>query len=100
MNTNYFKNSSDVIRYLVDKEDIIRKMVVGINICHLLGGKILIGGNGGSSSDAEHFAGELTCTFRDRNRPGFAAISLTNNSSAITAWANDYSFDSYFSTQV
>ena len=37
--------------------------------------KILVAGNGGSCADAEHFAGELICTFMDRTRQG---ICYTN----------------------
>ena len=64
------------------------------------GNKVLIGGNGGSCADAEHFAGELLCTFKGRDRSALAAVSLSNNASAITAWANDFDFTSYFTRQV
>ena len=60
----------------------------------------MVAGNGGSCADAEHFAGELICTFNDRDRKGISAIPLTSHSSAITAWANDFSFESYFERQV
>ena len=75
-------------------------MALGIYKSQLAGGKLLIGGNGGSSADAQHFAGEMVCTYKDPNRRAFSAISLTTNASAITAWANDFGFDSYFSRQV
>lgn len=96
----YFKNSSEVIKALEKDLVTIRRIAEGIYDCQLSGGKLLIGGNGGSCADAEHFAGEMTCTFKDRNRRSFAAIALANNASAITAWANDFDFDSYFSRQV
>ena len=51
-------------------------------------------------SDVEHFAGELICTFNDRNRKGISAMPLTSHSSAITAWANDFNFESYFERQI
>lgn len=63
------------------------------------GGKILICGNGGSAADAQHFAAELVCRFK-RERKGLAAISLTCDSSALTAWSNDYDYVSYFSRAV
>jgi D-sedoheptulose 7-phosphate isomerase len=52
------------------------------------------------SADAQHFAGEMTCTYKDPNRKAFSAISLTTNASAITAWANDFGFDSFFTRRV
>lgn len=67
--------------------------------CIQNGGKILVCGNGGSASDASHFAGELVGRFR-RERKAFAAIALTVDSSVITAIANDYGYDKIFSRQV
>ena len=61
--------------------------------------KILICGNGGSASDAQHFAAELIGRFKS-NRPSFAAISLNTDTSALTAIANDYDFTNVFSRQV
>ena len=63
------------------------------------GKKILICGNGGSASDAQHFAAELIGRFKS-NRPSFAAISLNTDTSALTAIANDYDFTDVFSRQV
>jgi len=63
------------------------------------GNKVLSCGNGGSAGDAQHFAAELTCRF-ERERPGLAAISLTTDTSALTAIGNDYAFEQIFSKQV
>lgn len=63
------------------------------------GGKILCCGNGGSAGDAQHFAAEFVGRF-ERERPGLAAISLSTDTSIITAVGNDYSFDQIFSKQV
>jgi D-sedoheptulose 7-phosphate isomerase len=67
--------------------------------CITAGGKVLACGNGGSAADAQHFAAEFVGRF-ERERPGLAAISLTTDSSIITAIGNDYDFDSIFSKQV
>ena len=98
--TKHFEKSSKTIESIIMNVSSIREMALGIYNCQLNGGKILIGGNGGSCADAQHFAGELTCTYKDPDRRAFSAISLTTNSSAITAWANDFGFESYFSRQV
>ncbi len=62
------------------------------------GGKIISCGNGGSMSDAMHFAEELTGRFRDE-RKGLSAISISD-SSHITCVGNDYGFDYIFSRYV
>lgn len=63
------------------------------------GGKILLFGNGGSASDAQHLATELTVRFIANRRP-IAAIALTTDSSALTAIGNDLGFDQLFSRQI
>jgi D-sedoheptulose 7-phosphate isomerase len=67
--------------------------------CITSGGKVLACGNGGSASDAQHFAAEFIGRF-ERERPGLAAIALTTDSSILTAVGNDYSFTDIFSKQV
>lgn len=98
--SDYFRKSSVTISAITENLDVIKRMAIGIYENQMAGGKLLIGGNGGSCADAEHFAGEMTCTYKDRKRRPFSAISLTNNASAITAWTNDFGFDSYFARQV
>ncbi|MBX3619514.1 MAG: phosphoheptose isomerase [Rhizobacter sp.] len=67
--------------------------------CITAGGKVLACGNGGSASDAQHFAAEFIGRF-ERERPGLAAIALTTDTSILTAVGNDYSFTDIFSKQV
>lgn len=67
--------------------------------CITAGGKVLACGNGGSASDAQHFAAEFVGRF-ERERPGLAAIALTTDTSILTAIGNDYDFNSIFSKQV
>ena len=67
--------------------------------CITAGGKVLACGNGGSASDAQHFAAEFIGRF-ERERPGLAAIALTTDSSILTAVGNDYDFSQVFSKQV
>lgn len=59
------------------------------------GNKIISCGNGGSMSDAMHFAEELSGRYRN-NRPSLAAISISDPTH-ITCVANDYGFDYIFS---
>lgn len=98
--SDYFKEGAGVIASLDDEKDNVIKISKLIFDNHLDGRKLLVAGNGGSCADAEHFAGEMLCTFKNREREAISAVSLTNNASAITAWANDFNFTSYFSRQV
>ena len=63
------------------------------------GGKLLACGNGGSAADAQHFAAELVNRF-EVERPQLAAVALTTDSSALTAIANDYSYEEVFAKQL
>jgi D-sedoheptulose 7-phosphate isomerase len=63
------------------------------------GGKLMVCGNGGSAADSQHIASELTGRFIQDRRP-LAAIALSTDSSALTAMANDYSFDEVFARQL
>ena len=67
--------------------------------CLLADGKILACGNGGSASDAQHFAAEMVGRF-ERERPELPAISLATDTSLLTAVANDYAFEQVFAKQV
>jgi len=61
--------------------------------------KILIFGNGGSASQAQHFAAELVNKFL-LERPAISAVALTTDTSVLTSIANDESFDIVFSRQI
>ena len=63
------------------------------------GHKTLWAGNGGSAADAQHMAGELVNKFTF-DRPGLAALSLSTDTSIITAVGNDYGFDRLFARQI
>ena len=67
--------------------------------CLLNDHRILACGNGGSAGDASHFAAEMVGRF-ERERPELPAISLTTDTSIITAIANDYSYEQVFAKQV
>lgn len=63
------------------------------------GGKILSCGNGGSTSDAQHFSCEMLGRFV-RERQPLSAIALTADTSTLLAVGNDYGIDHVFSRQV
>ena len=81
---------------LMEKISLVaRVMVDGYKAGH----KTLWAGNGGSAADAQHMAGELVNKF-SFDRPGLAALSLSTDTSIITAVGNDYGFDRLFARQV
>ncbi|MDR2596548.1 MAG: SIS domain-containing protein [Treponema sp.] len=96
-----------------------------ISASYTNGGKLLIAGNGGSASDAEHIAGELMKTFEKkralpdsfimdikkvnieiaeylipRMQPGLPTIALSGHASLNTACINDIDGNITFAQQV
>jgi len=63
------------------------------------GGKVMLCGNGGRAADAQHIAAELVGRFK-QERPGYAALALSTNTSTLTAIGNDYAYDYVFARQV
>lgn len=63
-----------------------------------MGGTIAFCGNGGSAADAQHLAAELVGRFL-LERPAYAAIAFTTDTSILTAVGNDYGFDEVFARQ-
>lgn len=80
-----------------DAPEILVRMakVVGASIRN--GGKLMLCGNGGSAADAQHVAAELLVRLRsDRERAALPAITLAQDTSTLTACANDYGFNHIF----
>jgi len=63
------------------------------------GYKVLVFGNGGSASDAQHLAAELVGRFQQERRP-LAAIALTADGSVLTSIGNDYGYEHVFARQI
>jgi D-sedoheptulose 7-phosphate isomerase len=64
-----------------------------------LGGKLMFFGNGGSAADAQHIAAELLIRYK-ADRVSIAAISLSTDTSTMTACGNDLGFDALFERQI
>jgi D-sedoheptulose 7-phosphate isomerase len=60
---------------------------------------LLVCGNGGSAADAQHIVGEMVGRFL-KERRALKAICLSSNPAVLTAWSNDYSYETVFSRQV
>lgn len=100
---NEIKESISQIRSYVEKMDqcseIIEKIAEEIIKALENGNKIIFCGNGGSAAISQHLSAELMGKYK-LNRSPMAAISLTTDTSAITAIANDYGFEYTFSRQL
>jgi D-sedoheptulose 7-phosphate isomerase len=79
--------------------DVARKIAEVIASALRGGGKLLVAGNGGSAADAQHISAEIVGRYK-KDRPAYAAIALTTDTSALTAISNDYGFEQVFSRQV
>ena len=96
------RNSVDVKTRLLENKDLIGLVseVAKVMVeAYKAGHKTMWAGNGGSAADAQHMAGELVNKFTF-DRPGLAALSLSTDTSIITAVGNDYGFDRLFARQV
>ena len=95
---NIFESSSNV---MLDSKKLSRPIENSVNLITKSiknGNKIILFGNGGSATDAQHMAAEFVGRFM-KERKSFPAIALSTDSSIITAIGNDYSFERIFSRQ-
>jgi D-sedoheptulose 7-phosphate isomerase len=79
--------------------DVARRIAEIIANALHAGNKLLIAGNGGSAADAQHIAAEIVGRYK-QDRPAYAAIALTTDTSALTAIGNDYGFEQVFARQI
>ena len=97
---NHFSESLELkMRSVEVLPEQIAKAARSMAGCLISEHKILCCGNGGSACDAQHFSGELLNRL-EQERPSLPAIALNTEMAAITAIANDYTFDSVFAKQV
>ena len=83
-----------LLKKINQKSDIIYKIVEKITERVLKDGKIFFCGNGGSASDSQHLATEFLVRLKPNlNRTAIPAMSLTLDSTALTACGNDFGFE-------
>jgi D-sedoheptulose 7-phosphate isomerase len=93
---------NDSIRTLQSLADLDAQSIRGADLieeCLRAGKKLLVCGNGGSATDAAHFATELVVRFA-KDRRAYPAICLAGEGGLLTAAGNDYGFDEIFARQV
>lgn len=101
MYQRYFWDRRNLYDNLVGSEffDQIENAFLAIKESFDIGGKLLIFGNGGSATEAEHFEAELVCQF-EKKRRALPAIAIAKGSAILTAQSNDYHFNFIFSRQI
>ena len=96
---NYLNESLKIAKFqtsiINEIKDISNECINSLNG----GGKLIFCGNGGSASDSQHLAAELIGRFQ-KDRDPIPAISLSTDTSVITAISNDYGFEFLFSKQI
>jgi D-sedoheptulose 7-phosphate isomerase len=97
----YFNESIRAIEQTRDQLDphLVDEAVSRTAAALAAGKPLLVCGNGGSAADAQHITGELVGRFL-KERRALKAICLSADTSVLTAWANDYSYESVFARQV
>ena len=98
---HYLARSAEAITAMVTR-DLTADMdrAVEAIVAALSTGKpLLVCGNGGSAADAIHIAGELVGRFL-KERKAYNVIALPTNAGVMTAWGNDYGFETVYSRQV
>lgn len=105
------KNAANLIEQMVDEslrvksrffeENRDRIVETAAKLVQVLKGghKVLFFGNGGSAADAQHLAAELVCRFGP-DRAALPGISLSTDTSILTAVGNDYGYEKVFSRQI
>jgi SIS domain len=101
-----------VLGYLVESREVLQRAIDDLTFCRAIrdiaevsakalesGKKLLLAGNGGSAGDAQHLAGEMLSRLNYDRAPA-AAISLTTDSSVLTAIGNDYGYERVFERQI
>lgn len=95
------QDSIDVKKALLENVSLLNmvsSLADEIAACIKNGGKLVICGNGGSASDALHFAGEIVGRFQ-KERSAWPAVVLNADVTTMTAIANDYGYDDVFARQ-
>jgi D-sedoheptulose 7-phosphate isomerase len=96
-----FEESINVKEKFAEEKNIDKIIEVAKAIANAFnnGKKLILFGNGGSSTDASHIAAEFINRFK-KDRPGLPAIALNTDMAVITSIANDYDFSEIFTKQL
>lgn len=95
-------DSIEVKQKMLADDELLRRIHLAtsaILVAAKRGNRIIFAGNGGSAADAQHLAAEFVSRF-EFDRPGLPALSLSTDTSMITAIGNDYGYERLFLRQL
>lgn len=100
---NQIKKSYETKQAIYNNDILLEKIVEVAQACVAIyknsTNKTILAGNGGSAADAQHIAAELVGRY-GFDRPSLPSLSLTTDTSNLTAIGNDYGYDKVFSRQL
>ena len=99
---NQIKKSYETKQDIYNNDELLNKIEQVAKMCVALyrgSNKTILAGNGGSAADAQHIAAELVGRY-GFDRPSIPSLSLTTDTSNLTAIGNDYGYDKVFSRQL
>lgn len=102
MKKTFEKHSAElrgVLGNLGDFHDQVHMVVKHVQEAFLKGKKVLVAGNGGSATLAQHLSDEMVGKY-SKDRMPYPVIALTADSAVITCIANDYGYEQVFSRQI
>jgi D-sedoheptulose 7-phosphate isomerase len=94
-----FRAAQDNFRALEQQAGLVAEAAEMMIAALTAGNKVMFCGNGGSAADSQHLAAELMGRYMRDRRP-LPALSLTVDTSALTAIGNDYGYDEVFARQL
>ncbi|MBN1377702.1 MAG: D-sedoheptulose 7-phosphate isomerase [Gammaproteobacteria bacterium] len=98
----HIQSSIGVKQAILKDHPLLYRVVEAAKICVdalKRGNKIILAGNGGSAADAQHIAAEIVGRY-NYHRPGLPAMSLSTDTSMLTAISNDYGYERVFERQL
>jgi D-sedoheptulose 7-phosphate isomerase len=93
------ETSRQLLEYLKNNTEALVQIADVICQAYRQGKKVMVCGNGGSASDAQHIVGELMGKYRVDRAP-LPALALSANVSVMTSIANDYDYEYIFARQL
>jgi D-sedoheptulose 7-phosphate isomerase len=100
--TDEIRRTSELLQTMLGDVELIGQTERVAELCVKAikgGNKVMFAGNGGSAADAQHLAAELVGKL-SYDRPGLPSMSLTTDTSILTAIGNDYGYEDVFQRQI